>query len=68
MWCCEPECPVDAIHSDTEDGMEKWAEINRIYSEKWPVITQKKTPPTDAEKWNDIPNKFEKYFSENPGK
>ena len=32
---CEPECPIDAIHSDTEDGMEKWAEINRIYSEKW---------------------------------
>ena len=30
------------IHSDTEDGMEKWAEINRKYSELWPVITEKK--------------------------
>ena len=39
---CEPECPIDAIHSDTEDGMEKWAEINRKYSEIWPVITEKK--------------------------
>ena len=39
---CEPECPVEAIHSDTEDGMEKWAEVNRHYSEIWPVITEKK--------------------------
>ena len=29
---CEPECPVEAISSDTEDGIEKWAEINRKYS------------------------------------
>ena len=64
---CEPECPVDAIHSDTEEGMEKWAEMNRIYSEKWPVIIEKKIPPTDAEKWNGVPNKYEKYFSEKPG-
>jgi len=65
---CEPECPVDAIHPDTEDGMEKWVEMNRKYSEIWPVIIVKKTPPEDAEKWKDIPNKFEKYFSEKPGK
>ena len=31
---CEPECPVDAIHSDTDPNIEKWAELNRIYSEK----------------------------------
>ena len=65
---CEPECPIDAIHSDTEEGMEKWVEINRIYSEKWPVITEKKAPPSDAEKWNEVDNKYEKYFSKNPGK
>ena len=42
---CEPECPVEAIHPDTEDhpdGIEKWLEINRKYSEKWPVINKKK--------------------------
>ena len=27
---CEPECPVEAIFSDNEDGAEKWVEINRI--------------------------------------
>ena len=45
---CEPECPVDAIHSDTDPNIEKWAELNRIYSEKWPNINIKKTPPTDS--------------------
>ena len=65
---CEPECPVDAIISDTEDGAEKWAEINRKYSELWPNINEKKEPPKDAEKWQNIDNKFEKHFSEKPGK
>ena len=65
---CEPECPVEAIHSDTDEGMEKWAEMNRFYAEKWPVINEKKTPPEDAEKWKDVPDKYKNYFSENPGK
>ena len=65
---CEPECPVDAIWSDNEEGAEKWLEINRIYSEKWPVITEKKEAPKDAEEWQGVENKFEKYFSKNPGK
>ena len=39
---CEPECPVDAIQSDTEDGAEKWLVLNRDMSEKWPNITEKK--------------------------
>ena len=62
---CEPECPVEAIHSDTEENMEKWAEINRVYSEKWPVITEKKDPPLDSEKWKNVENKYDKYFNEN---
>lgn len=64
---CEPECPEDAIHPDTEEGMEKWVAINRKYSEIWPVITEKKTPPSDGDDWTNIPNKYEKYFSEKPG-
>ena len=62
---CEPECPVDAIHSDTDPNIEKWAELNRIYSEKWPNINIKKTPPTDADKWKNETNKYEKFFKEN---
>ena len=65
---CEPECPVEAILSDPEDGIEKWAEINRKYSEIWPNISEKKEPPADAENWQNIEDKFNKHFSEKPGK
>ena len=58
---------IDSIHSDNEDNMEKWAEINRIYSEKWPVITEKKDSPKDAKDWEDVDSKFDNHFSEKPG-
>ena len=64
---CEPECPVDAIHPDSDDGMEKWVEMNRKYSEKWPVITEKKEPLKDWKQWDGVPNKYKDYFSEKPG-
>ena len=35
---CEPECPAEAIHPDTKDGMEKWLKINTEYADKWPNI------------------------------
>ena len=62
----EPECPVEAIHSDAEDGMEKWININREFAEKWPNIL-KKEPPSDANEWQNVENKYEKYFSDKPG-
>jgi len=64
---CEPECPVDAIQPDTESGIEKWLEINRDYSEKWPNITAKKDAMPDAEKFDGVPNKFDEHFSAEPG-
>ena len=63
---CEPECPVEAILPDTEDNLDKWLEVNREYSEKWPNITRKGEPPADADDWRDVEGK-EKYFSANPG-
>jgi ferredoxin len=64
---CEPECPVDAIKPDTEPNLEKWLELNRQYSESWPNITAKKPQLPEAEEFKDKPDKFEKYFSPNPG-
>ena len=64
---CEPECPADAIRPDTEPGLENWLEINRRYSEVWPVITQARDKPEDAETYDGEEGKFEKYFSEKPG-
>mgnify|MGYP000677375175 CR=1 FL=1 len=70
---CEPECPAQAIVPDTElDGAEldKWMDINAKYSAVWPNITQMRPDdvPEDAEQWHGVPNKFEQYFSEKPGK
>ena len=60
---CVPECPASAIFSE-EDAFE-WVEINRKYSQKWPVITQKKDPLPDAEKYDGEENKFETYYNRN---
>ena len=64
---CEPECPIDAIKPDTEPSLDKWLEVNRQYSETWPNITVKKPAPSDADEFTAEPNKFEKYFSSEPG-
>ena len=65
---CEPECPADAIKPDTEPGLEKWLEVNTEYAKAWPNITVKGTPPADKEQFERETGKFEKYFSEKPGK
>tara|TARA_Y100000590_G_scaffold140945_1_gene161744 strand:- start:583 stop:873 length:291 start_codon:yes stop_codon:yes gene_type:complete len=66
---CEPECPVDAIKPDTDEGAAEWTEINKKYSEIWPNITKKRENdiPADQEKWRNVKDKL-KYLSEKPGK
>src|SRR3954447_18025194 len=64
---CEPECPIDAIKPDTEPGLEKWLEVNAEYAGVWPNTTKKKPAPADAKQYEDQPDKFEKYFSPEPG-
>ena len=64
---CEPECPIDAIIPDTDAEGEKWVEFNRKYSEEWPVITIKKDPLPEAEKFRTVKDKLKEYFSERPG-
>jgi len=67
---CETECPLDAIVSDSVDieDKEKWLMLNKKYSAIWPVITKRKDPMPEHEKYREIKNKFEKHFSEKPGK
>jgi ferredoxin len=64
---CEIECGANAIFSDTVAGMEKWVEINRQYSAVWPNITKKGEVPEDADQWNGVTGKFEKFFDPSPG-
>ncbi|TVQ33947.1 MAG: ferredoxin family protein [Geminicoccaceae bacterium] len=65
---CEPECPAEAILPDTEPEAEKWLELNRTYSTgAWPNITRKGEAPTDAETYQGMAGKFEKFFDPTPG-
>ena len=53
---CEPECPQEAITSDSDDAddLAYWLQINRQYSEggEWPVVTKSKGGMPDSEKWD----------------
>ena len=58
---CEPECPADAIFSEDElpEGQEVFMDLNAELAEVWPVITEMKDAPADAEEWDGKPNKLE---------
>ncbi|WP_417428974.1 ferredoxin FdxA [Kiloniella sp.] len=64
---CEPECPAEAILPDTDPEAEKWLEMNTKYAEIWPNITEQGQPPSDADEFNGLPGKYEKFFNPNPG-
>lgn len=64
---CEPECPAEAIKPDTEPGLESWLKVNADFAKSWPNITIKRPPPEDAKEFDGKPNKFETYFSQQPG-
>jgi hypothetical protein len=57
----------DAIKPDTEPDLEKWLELNREFTQKWPNITAEKNTPKDARAYWDETGKFDKYFSAKPG-
>lgn len=64
---CEPECPIGAIQSGTDVGMEKWVELNGEYAKLWPSITHAKLPLPDADKWADVKDKYPQEFSPKKG-
>ena len=63
---CEPECPANAIKSDTSEGMAKWLEVNSKYSKLWPNIVVKKNAHENAKEFDGLKDKFDKYFSDKP--
>jgi ferredoxin len=58
---CEPECPVEAIFSEDElpEDQKKFLELNTELSRDWPVITEMKDAPEDADDWREIKDKFQ---------
>jgi len=61
---CEPECPIEAIIPDSDPKAEKFLELNREYSEKWPVLTRKKDPLPDAEEFKGKEDKMDLFSAE----
>lgn len=64
---CEPECPVEAIVPDTEDGIAEMAKVNAEYADKWPNVTINRDALPDADNFAEEKGKYEKYFSAEPG-
>ncbi|MGE4312690.1 MAG: ferredoxin FdxA [Pseudobdellovibrionaceae bacterium] len=64
---CEPECPIEAIVPDSDSRADAFLELNRDFSEKWPVLTRKKPKMDGAEEAKDRKNKYPAEFSEKPG-
>jgi ferredoxin len=58
---CEPECPAEAIFSedDLPEGQEQYLELNAELAKQWPVISEKKDAPPDADEWNGVPDKLQ---------
>lgn len=63
---CEPECPADAIEAGNDENL-KWQELNREYAGTWPNITTKGEHAADSDEHKGETDKFQKYFSPNPG-
>ncbi|MEL6722374.1 MAG: ferredoxin FdxA [Pseudomonadota bacterium] len=58
---CEPECPIEAILSedDLPESQHHFLELNAELAAAWPVITEMKASPADAEDWEGKPGKLE---------
>lgn len=56
---CVPECPANAIYSDSElpEDQKEFIAINAELAKTWPSITKRKEPLSDADEWKDKPNK-----------
>ncbi|MBU6459741.1 MAG: ferredoxin family protein [Proteobacteria bacterium] len=56
---CVAECPAEAIFADVdlpEDQME-FIEINAELAKIWPMISERKDPPPDADEWAKVKDK-----------
>ncbi len=58
---CEPECPVEAILSedDLPKDMQEFLDLNAELAKEWPVISEMKEPPADADEWKDVKDKLQ---------
>ena len=57
---CEPECPAEAIFAEDDLPAEQahFLALNAELAPQWPVLTEKRDPPADAEEWDGVANKL----------
>ena len=41
--------------------------VNAEFATQWPVITELRDPPPDADAWEHVENKYPEHFSPKPG-
>ena len=58
---CVPECPENAIYSETDlpEDQQQFIEINRELAKLWKPITKAKAAMSDAAKWSGVANKLQ---------
>jgi|APCry1669190288_1035285.scaffolds.fasta_scaffold118225_1 ferredoxin len=57
---CVAECPAEAIFAedDLPEAQRNFIAINAELSKTWPVITERKPGPADADEWKDVKEKL----------
>jgi ferredoxin len=58
---CEPECPAEAICSedDVPEQQKAFIQLNAELAKQWPVITNIKGAPADADEWKGKKDKLQ---------
>ncbi len=56
---CVDECPVEAIFAedDVPENQRNFTKLNAELAKAWPVLTEKKDAPPDADEWKDVKEK-----------
>ena len=66
---CSSSTRPSASTAACASRLEQWLELNTTFSAQWPNVTRKldQTPP-DADAMKGVENKYEQFFSPEPGK
>ncbi len=58
---CVPECPINAIYAEDDLPADQlhFLELNKELAAQWPVLTEKKDAPADADQWDGVSNKLQ---------
>jgi len=56
---CVAECPAEAIFAedDVPEHQRQFIALNAELAPGWPVLTERKAAPADADEWKGVPDK-----------